>query len=201
MTNFEAGSTARYFRVKRKVVHKFVSLAINDVLVCLPVFTVPVRGPFLSQHFLWQHSRMSCGSGRWCSCDSWSRDLGRWCHGCIGGVVDGSPQDLSLKCSAWKGFTPNPQWKSPSPKQIMGLKKLLGQKKIWFWRNFGSKNCASTNFLAKINFGSEKKFDKEFWSKKNLGLKIIFEKKIWSEMMLVFEKILGLRKFCVQKKF
>ena len=38
--NFGAESTARYFRVKRKVVRKLVSFAINDVLVCFPVFTV-----------------------------------------------------------------------------------------------------------------------------------------------------------------
>ena len=33
-------------------------------------------------------------------------------------------QDLSPKCSAWKGFIPRIQWKSPSPKQILGPKKI-----------------------------------------------------------------------------
>ena len=39
-------------------------------------------------------------------------------------------QKLSLKCSAWKGCIPRLQWKSSSPKQILGPKKVLGPKKI-----------------------------------------------------------------------
>ena len=37
-------------------------------------------------------------------------------------------QDLSLKCSTWISFIPHLQWKSPSPKQKMGLQKMLGPK-------------------------------------------------------------------------
>ena len=36
-------------------------------------------------------------------------------------------QDLSLKCSAWKGFTPRLEWKSPSQKQILSPIKFLSQ--------------------------------------------------------------------------
>ena len=43
-------------------------------------------------------------------------------------------QDLSLKCSAWKGFIPCLEWKSPSPKQILGPKNFSGPMK-----NFVSK--------------------------------------------------------------
>ena len=40
-------------------------------------------------------------------------------------------QDLSRKCSAWKGFIPRLQWKSPCPKQKFGPKKIKGPKKFW----------------------------------------------------------------------
>ena len=42
-----------------------------------------------------------------------------------------SNQDLSLKCSAWKGFIPRLEWKSPSPKQILCPKKFLGLMKYY----------------------------------------------------------------------
>ena len=76
-----------------------------------------------------------------------------------------SRQELSLKCSAWKGFIPIIQWKSSSPKQIMGLKKngsrvILGPKKNFGTTNFlVQRNCGSKNFFWDLNkFLVQKKF-------------------------------------------
>ena len=45
-------------------------------------------------------------------------------------------QDLSLKCSAWKGFIPRLQWKSQESQKILCLEKNWGLKQFWvekFW--------------------------------------------------------------------
>ena len=81
-------------------------------------------------------------------------------------------QDLCLKCSAWKGFMfiPSLQWKFQCPKQI------LGKKKIWVQKNFGStKNFGSKNFWAQGNCGYKKNVDKNFGSEK------IFQNNFWCE--------------------
>ena len=100
-------------------------------------------------------------------------------------------QDLSLKCLAWKGFMPHLQWKSPSPKQILGPKKLLV--------NFGStQNVGSKNFWVKRNCGSKILFGQnEFWVRekileKNCGVQKNVEKIFW------LPKYFGLNIFLVQ---
>ena len=78
-------------------------------------------------------------------------------------------QDLSLKWSAWKGFIPHLQWKSPSPKQKFGQKKngsekILGlktfdQKKLWVQKILGPNKFNVLKFSKKIVY--EKKFPKK----------------------------------------
>ena len=65
-------------------------------------------------------------------------------------------KDLSLKCSAWKGFiprlsgslqVPNKYWiqkkfgseKNYGSEEILGTKKLFGPQKIWGSKKFGVK--------------------------------------------------------------
>ena len=62
-------------------------------------------------------------------------------------------QDLSLKCSAWKGFIPCLEWKSPRPKQILDPKLYLGSLEYYGSKIFFLSN---TNFLRK-KFGTRKK--------------------------------------------
>ena len=72
-----------------------------------------------------------------------------------------SPQDSSLKCSAWKGFKKLWSKKILSPKKnfkkILGLKKNFGLKKNWGpkWI-LGPKNFSEKYFGSKKNLGSEK---------------------------------------------
>ena len=47
-------------------------------------------------------------------------------------------QDLSLKCSAWKGFIPCLEWKSPRPKQILDPNFYLGPLKYYGSKKFES---------------------------------------------------------------
>ena len=98
-------------------------------------------------------------------------------------------QDLSLKCSALKGFIPHLQWESPSPNQIMGLKNILVRKKLWTRKNFWSTKqfCSKIFWLKKI-VGQKKKFEK------NCGYKKMFEKNCG------YKKFLDLKKFWVWKK-
>ena len=96
-------------------------------------------------------------------------------------------QDLGRKCSAWKPFIPCLKWKSPIPKQILGLKK----------RNFGSKKF----------FGCEQKFrsEKKFWAGKNFGSEKILDQKILGlknflgPIALLVQKFLALKNFGYKK--
>ena len=63
-------------------------------------------------------------------------------------------QNFSIKRSAWKGFISCWQWKSPSPKQILGPKKCCVQK------NYGSEEILSLKLLV----------PKKLWIQKFLGL-------------------------------
>ena len=58
-------------------------------------------------------------------------------------------QDLSLKCSAWKGFIPRLQWKSQR-----------------FQKNIQSGKMFEKNFVFGKNLGL-----KQYWVEKLLGLK------------------------------
>ena len=114
-------------------------------------------------------------------------------------------QVLSLKCSAWKGFIPCLEWKSPRPKQILDPKFFLGPLEY-----FGSKEI-----LCPKQIFEEKKFGtgKNLWSEKVLALKKILgpqqtfeEKKLGPEKIFLgwkqnlFKKIWVFRNL-VQKNF
>ena len=86
-----------------------------------------------------------------------------------------SNQDLSLKCSAWKGFIPRLEWKSPSPKQILGPQKFFGPMK-YHW----SEDVLGRQKILNLKNYWVQKFvnPKQFWGPKSLGAKI-FRKKFW----------------------
>ena len=69
-------------------------------------------------------------------------------------------QDLSLKCSAWKGFIPCLEWKSPSPKQILGRMKYYGSEEDLGPQHF---------FESKQLLGPKFVNPKQFWGPKSLG--------------------------------
>ena len=83
---------------------------------------------------------------------------------------------------------PRLQWRYPSSKQILRLKKIMVRKKILGLKTFRSKEIVgSKNFGAQIDF--EPNF---FW---NLGAKNVgSEKKIRSERKFGCEKEFGLKK-------
>ena len=82
----------------------------------------------------------------------------------------GSKEDLSLKCSAWKGCIPRLEWKSSSPKQILGSEKFL--------KKYGSKEVLGPPKILNLkNYWVQKFVNlKQFWGPKSLGSRM-FEKK------------------------
>ena len=76
-------------------------------------------------------------------------------------------QDLSLNCSAWKGFIPCLQWKSLRPKQMLDPKFYLGPLEYY----------GSENFLCPEQIFEEK----NLWLEKIFGLKFFWH---WYRQML-----------------
>ena len=99
-------------------------------------------------------------------------------------------QDLSLKCSAWKGFIPCLEWKSPSPKQILGRMKyygseeVLGPQKFWILKNYWVQKFVKP---------------KQFWGAKSLGA-ANFWKKVWDRKKSLVWNFFGMKKILGPKK-
>ena len=106
--------------------------------------------------------------------------------------------DLSLKFLAWKGFIPRLQWKSPSPKQKFGRKKIMGPQKFWVWKLLVQRNCGSKFFCTKIAFGSKHFLKSKFWVWKKLW---VWKENLGSEKKNWVWKILALKKSLARKNF
>ena len=105
-----------------------------------------------------------------------------------------------LESKVWKDFILHLQWKSPSPKQIVGPKKSIGsEKKFWVRIIMSLKNFGSIKILGLKIFGSkdivQKKFFKKIWLLKmfqrNFGSKKNLVKKNW--VPFFFKEIFGLK--------